>query len=282
MFEASQYELLDFGNGRKLERLGGHVLDRPSPAAEDFEPADAKAWKNATARFVGSIGEPGRWQPAAAVAEPWVVEHGTLQFELSASPAGHVGVFPEQAANWDWIARQVRRSGEVNVLNLFAYTGGSTLAAAGAGARVTHVDAAKNALTRARKNAELSGLGEAPIRWIAEDALLFAQRELNRGNHYDAVILDPPSYGHGPKGQPWKLNEQLPELLETCAALTEPSRAFMLLTCHSPGWGPAELEAILADCVFGSCGAGATGRELELATSDGRKLSAGVVARWPR
>lgn len=281
MFDSTQYELLDFGDGRKLERLGRHVLDRPSPAAEGASPADPAAWQAATARYDRTSGEQGRWRPAAAVAQPWIVEHGPLRLELTVSPSGNLGLFPEQAENWDWLARQLRRAPGSKVLNLFAYTGGSTLACAAAGAEVVHVDAAKNILARARRNAELSGLAASPIRWIAEDALTFARREWKRGNKYDAVILDPPSYGHGPKGQPWKLGEQLAELLETCAALTEGQRAFMLLTCHTPGWGPAELSALLSDTVFGHCGAGVTARGLALTAADGRRLPAGVVARWP-
>jgi 23S rRNA (cytosine1962-C5)-methyltransferase len=170
----------------------------------------------------------------------------------------------------------------LKVLNLFAYTGGSTLAAAAAGAEVVHVDAAKNTVNWARENARLSGLENAPIRWIVEDALKFVEREVRRGNQYDAVILDPPSYGHGPDGNPWKIGEHLLPLLEACGELTQQSRAFLLLTCHSPGYGPAELEAYLADAVFGSCQAGATAHELSLPTEDGRALPAGVAVRWPR
>jgi 23S rRNA (cytosine1962-C5)-methyltransferase len=184
--------------------------------------------------------------------------------------------------NWRWIAKQVRRAGRpIKVLNLFAYTGGSTLAAARAGAQVVHVDAAKNVVSWARRNARLSGLSEAPIRWITEDARKFVSRELKRENLYDAVVLDPPSYGHGPKGEAFQLDDDLMPLLADCGALTAGHRTFMLMTCHSPAYGPAELEACLADAVLGSCSAGALATTLDLQTGDGRRLNAGVSVRWP-
>jgi 23S rRNA (cytosine1962-C5)-methyltransferase len=205
-----------------------------------------------------------------------------VQFELKPTESGQIGIFPEQAENWDWIDRQVRRADrELTLLNLFAYTGGSTLAAARAGARVVHIDAAKNVVRWARRNAQISGLEEAPIRWIAEDAQRFVERELRRGNRYDGVILDPPSYGHGPQGEVWKLSDHLMPLLEKCGQLTRSRRALFLLTCHTPGFGPAELEASLADTVFGHCQAGVRAGRLQLATVSGRRLPSGVYARWP-
>ena len=155
------------------------------------------------------------------------------------------------------------------------------MAAAAAGAEVTHVDSAKNVVAWARSNAEASGLAEAPIRWIHEDARKFVQREIRRGNHYDAVILDPPSYGHGPNGAPWRIARDLAPLLMELAELTEPNRQFMLLTCHSPSLGPAEVEALLADCVFGSCQFNAQAARSHLACGDSRQLDCGVSARWP-
>ena len=178
-------------------------------------------------------------------------------------------------------ARKLAIGKPLRVLNLFAYTGGSTLAAAAAGAEVVHIDAARNIVDRARQNADLSGLADRPIRWIAEDAMKFCQRELKRGNQYDAVILDPPSYGHGPKGEPWKIDEHLLPLLKLCGELTAESRAFVLVTCHSPGIGPAELAAYLAEGIFGHCGQPPVAGELFLETADGRQLPSGVFARWP-
>ncbi|MCA9121578.1 MAG: class I SAM-dependent methyltransferase [Planctomycetaceae bacterium] len=283
MFAPDQYQLLDFGGGRKLERFGAYVLDRCSPSAEGIRKSDPGNWNKCDARYDRTRGEEGEWNSRGVLPSAWSITHSELVFELQPTPFGHLGVFPEQAANWDWITKQLARSPKpLRVLNLFAYTGGSTLAAAAAGAEVVHVDSAKNTVAWARRNAELSGLSEKPIRWIAEDAKRFAERELRRGKRYDAVILDPPSYGHGPKGETWKIARDLHALLTTCAQLTQGHRAFMLLTCHSPGFDPPEVEAILADAVFGSCQAGATAKALTVSCIDGRKLPSGVVARWPR
>lgn len=282
MFTADQYALLDFGAGRKLERFGDVLVDRPAPSAEGVAQRDRALWSQADGRFERTTGEQGTWRWRKPPPSPWTARHNHVTFELKPSDAGQVGLFPEQAASWDWIAQQVKRSvAPVNVLNLFAYTGGSTLAAAQAGASVTHVDAAKTSVQAARRNAERSGLAAAPIRWIVEDAVKFAERELKRGRQYDAVILDPPSYGHGPTGEPWKIHQHLPNLLSLCGELTSERRAFVLLTCHTPGIGPAELEAYLADGIFGRCGFGGRASELPLLAADGRKLTCGAVARWP-
>ena len=191
--------------------------------------------------------------------------------------AGELGV--------DFAASGTVASGAVGgapkVLNLFAYTGGSTLAAAAAGAEVVHIDAAQTIVDRAKENAAFSGLAERPVRWIAEDAVKFCRRELKRGNQYEAVILDPPSYGHGPKGEPWKIDTDLLPLLSMCGELTADSRSFVLVSCHSPGIGPAELAAYLAEGIFGNCSQPPDAGELALETADGRTLPAGVFARWP-
>jgi 23S rRNA (cytosine1962-C5)-methyltransferase len=282
------YELLDFGNGRKLERFAEVILDRPSPAAEGQPKAQGQLWKSCSARYERTQAERGVWTPPGVLQSSWEVAFSmpaptpqrpdfTLAFQLQPSPFGHVGVFPEQRANWEWIARQTAKSQaaggrRLRVLNLFAYTGGSTLAAAVAGAEVVQ---------RARKNAETSGLSDRPIRWIAEDAQKFCQRELKRGNHYEAVILDPPTYGHGPKGEPWKIGEHLLPLLKLCGELTADRRAFVLVTCHSPGIGEAELAAYLAEGIFGHCGQGCAAGGLFLQTADGRRLPSGIYARWP-
>lgn len=282
MFQRCDYQLLDFGFGRKLERFGDYILDRPSPAAENHTPLESESWKAANARYERGAKAKGRWEFRTELPETWPLQHKPFQFQLRPTDFGHVGVFPEQSGNWDWIAKQVQRANrQLNVLNLFAYTGGSTMAAAAAGARVVHVDSAKSTVGWARSNAAAAGLEAAPIRWITEDASRFVQREIKRGHQYDAVILDPPSYGHGPAGETWKLDESLIPLLQGCAKLTSASRAFILLTCHSSGFGPAEAEAYLADAVFGACSAGANAKSLNLKTGSARQLNAGVVARWP-
>lgn len=302
MNASSDYELVDFGNGRKLERFGNIVLDRPSPAAEGVAMSRPEDWREAMARYERTHGEQGIWTPKDAKLQRWSVSFllaaqtrlepaqrrhaSTITLQLQLSPFGHVGVFPEQHENWCWIARQAAkwqsvRGRALRVLNLFAYTGGSTLAAAAAGAEVVHVDAARNIVDRARRNAELSTLDDKPIRWIVEDASKFCQRELKRGKRYDAVILDPPTYGHGPKSEPWKIADHLLPLLRLCAELTSENRAFVLMTSHTPGIGKAEVAAYVAQGIFGHCDQPPVTGQLFLATSDGRRLPSGVFARWP-
>jgi len=281
MFTPAQYQLLDFGNGRRLERFGAVVLDRPCPVAEDVQRADPAAWPAADARFDRSNGEEGQWTAARALPEQWVISHESLRFELKLTPFGQVGLFPEQADNWDWIGRQLQAtesSVRLRVLNLFAYTGGSTLAAAAAGAEVVHVDAAKNITAWARRNAELSGMANLPIHWISEDAQKFVKREVRRGNRYDVVILDPPSYGHGPHGEVWRLSEHLPRLLAQCGELTAGPWRCMLLSCHTPGFAPERLKEIMVGALGDSGTVSAT--QLHIRSAAGRELPSGVAVRW--
>ena len=289
MFTAEDYQLLDFGDGRRLERFGQFVLDRPCPAAEAFRRVNLELWGHADARFEGRDEQRGEWTDRSELPERWVVAYGRLRFELKRTEFGHLGLFPEQAENWDWITQQNglpashERSGSagvsaaIRILNLFAYTGGSTLAAAAAGAEVVHVDAAKNVVAWARKNAQLSGLADAPIRWIAEDAVKFVKRELKRGNRYDAVILDPPSYGHGPRGEVWRLSKHLPRLLDLCAELTDGRPRFMLLTCHTPGYDAKSLRQMMSE-TFGNVN-NIVAKQLPIRASDGRPLPSGVRVR---
>ncbi len=283
------YELLDFGEGRKLERFGGWVFDRPAPAAFCARQRPADLWQQRKSRYNGERAGGGRWEPELSDDKfgldrlPWCsvpVEEGFKLFTVP-RPGGQLGIFPEQFASWQWIAQRVRRLEAPRVLNLFAYTGGSTLAAAIAGATVTHVDSAKPSIDRASWNANGSGMADRPIRWIVEDAMKFCEREAKRGNRYDAVILDPPTYGHGPKGEEWIIKRDLLPLLKLCGALTEQRPNFVLLTCHTPGMGPAESAAYLSEGIFGSCGQPPRTGELYLETKDGRRLPGGVFARWP-
>lgn len=286
MFTPDEYELLDFGKGRKLERFGSLVLDRPAPAAEGLPPAEPAIWRAANARYERISAQSGIWRSVAngdalktGRAQPWTIQHGPFALELKLTEFGHLGVFPEQAANWDWNARQVARfASPTKVLNLFAYTGASTLAAAAAGAEVVHVDAAGNTVAWARRNAERSGLADRSIRWIVDDAMAFVRRELRRGRSYHAVVLDPPSYGHGAKGQSWQLAQQLPELLAMCAELTAADRRFFLLTCHTPGFGRDELRRLLSAAI-GQAGVAAS--DMLLRSRQGRELHCGTQARWP-
>jgi 23S rRNA (cytosine1962-C5)-methyltransferase len=281
------YELVDFGDGRKLERFGEWLLDRPCPAA-GVRKSRAGEWRRATARFEGDRAADGAWSPEVEQWESAAVElhvplspERSFRMQLAPLPSGQVGVFPEQIACWRWIAEQAARVGAAKVLNLFAYTGGSTLAAATGGAEVVHVDAARSVVERARQNAAASGLAERPIRWIVEHAVKFCQREVKRGNRYDAVILDPPTYGHGPKREEWQIKRDLLPLLAMCGELVERRPKFALVTCHTPGIGPAELAAYLADGLFGHCGQPPRTGELYLESADGRRLPSGVYACWP-
>jgi 23S rRNA (cytosine1962-C5)-methyltransferase len=283
MLVSEDYQLLDFGGGRRLERFGPITLDRPCPAAETFERADPAAWAQADARFEGRDQEKGQWTLRRELPERWAVAYGPSRFELKRTDFGHLGLFPEQAENWEWILEQCRLSAsqrdqkKLKILNLFAYTGGSTLAAADAGAEVVHLDAAKNIVAWARRNAELSELADAPIRWIAEDASKFVKRELGRGNRYDAVILDPPSYGHGPRGEVWRLSKHLPRLLSLCGELTAGHPEFMLLTCHTPGYDAATLCEMVCEVLGDGI---AKAGQLTIGSADGRELPSGAVVRW--
>ncbi|HID75859.1 MAG TPA: SAM-dependent methyltransferase [Planctomycetaceae bacterium] len=283
MFDPDEYLLIDFGEGRRLERFGPFTLDRPCPAAEKFARHDLGPWSRADARFDRTEGKLGRWVDQVRLPRSWVIRHGAIRFELKRTDFGHLGVFPEQAANWDWIAQQVAAAGDrVRVLNLFAYTGGSTLVAAAAGAEVSHVDAARNVVAWARKNAELSGLASAPIRWITEDAMKFVRRELKRGNRYDAVILDPPSYGHGPRGEVWRLAKHLEPLMAMCVQLTGGRPRFLLLTCHTPKFGPRRLKAQLAAALGPAARGQLVAVPMELISVARKRLPSGTVVRWQR
>lgn len=275
------YRLLDFGEGRKLEQFGLLRLDRPCPGTEEIPRAHPDLWLDADARFDGVSANAGRWESRAGLPERWTIGLGTVRLELKRCESGHVGLFPEQAANWDWLAGRVRSCAEpIRVLNLFAYTGGSTLACAAVGAEVTHVDAARNVVEWARRNAERSGLAGASIRWIAEDAAKFARRELRRAHGYDAVILDPPSYGHGTHGEVWRLSQHLDRLLATCAELTAGQCRFVLLTCHTPGYDPARLEAMLRESFAGATEGEFSSSTMVVRTPTGRELRCGAAARW--
>jgi 23S rRNA (cytosine1962-C5)-methyltransferase len=283
MFAPDQYQLLDFGAGRKLERFGRYVLDRPSPAAAGAIQRDRNSWPAADARFERGQREQGTWSFHRRIDGPWAVRHGGLTLELKLTESGHLGVFPEQAENWDWIAAQIRGAGRpLKILNLFAYTGASTLSAAAEGAEVVHVDAAANVVAWARRNAKASQLTDAPTRWISEDAVKFVRRELKRGNGYDAVILDPPGYGHGPHGETWKLAEHLRELWSMCLDLTAARRQFIIISCHSGPFAFANelLKATLAEAPEPRREGTTEAHDLGIASLAGDRLHCGAVVRW--
>lgn len=272
------YELIDAGDGRRLERFGAMTVDRPAPAAEEPR-RDAAAWATADLAFTRYVG----WESLSTDGpRPWRVRDGELTFELRPTDTGQVGVFPEQASNRAWATDVVRALPHpVSILNLFAYTGAMTLSVAAAGAEVSHVDGSRPTVAWARSNAELSGLADRPIRWIVDDVEAFVAREIRRGRTYDAVILDPPSYGHGGRGgraRPWRLDERLPSLLEACATLTGGQPAFVVLTAHTPGFGPDRLADELV-AAFGPRPGDVEAGELVLHARSGARLRLGAFAR---
>jgi 23S rRNA (cytosine1962-C5)-methyltransferase len=277
------YELLDCGDGRKLESLAGCVLDRPAPAADGLAPQNPAAWRRAAARYERGPGQRGTWTVRNSPPADWQFISDPIHLELRLTEFGHAGLFPEQRENWDWIDHRIRdtvAAEPLKVLNLFAYTGGSTLAAAAARALVTHVDASRSTVKWARRNAELSGLRYEAIRWIAEDARLFVQREIKRGRRYDAVILDPPSYGHGPARQVWQFDEHVEDLLAGCRELTAGRPQFMVFSCHSPGIGPREAARLLAAALPTGERNRIESENLTLTAASGARLDCGVCARW--
>jgi 23S rRNA (cytosine1962-C5)-methyltransferase len=245
--EWTDYELLDSGDGKKLERFGEFTLVRPEPQAKWATSLSAKRWETADGEFVKArSGQRGEWKFCKPIPARWMMQRKNLKFWVQPSPSGHVGVFPDQACHWDWMEEATKRAARpVKVLCLFAHTGLATLAAAAAGAEVTHIDASRKAVALARDNQNLSGLSERPIRWIVEDAMTFVKREARRGSRYDALMLDPPRFGRGPDREIWKLHDSLPELLKACGKLLGESPAFVLLNVYSTvlTQGRAEKEA---------------------------------------
>ena len=231
----AEYELVDSGGGRKLERFGAYTLIRPEPQAIWKAKLGAVPWGAADGEFVkGRAGRAGEWKFRKVISARWEMQRKDLRFWVRPAPSGHVGVFPDQACHWDWIAELTKRAGgQVKALCLFGHTGLATLAAAAAGAEVTHIDASRHAVAWARENQSLSGLKDRPIRWIVEDALTFVRREARRGNKYNAMIVDPPRFGRGPSGELWKLEESLSELLGACGKLLDESPVFVLLNVYT-------------------------------------------------
>ena len=270
---ATGYELLDSGDGRRLERFGSRVVDRPAPSADGLRLAPPSTWRTADVRWDRETG----WQGADL--SPWLVELDGLRLELRPTAAGQVGLFPEHATLWPWLRQAIADRESPSVLHLFASTGATTLALVRAGASVTHIDGARPTVAWARRNAELSGLTDRPIRWIVDDALAFTAREGRRGRRYDGIVLDAPTYGHGPNGARWELADALPDLLEAAAAVASDD-AFVLLTAHSTGLEPDDFGDALADA-FPGARTLATER-LVLQASSGAALPLGSAARMIR
>ena len=274
------YSLLDSGNGAKLERVGPYLLNRP--AAQAVWPASLgkDEWSKADAEFTRDSSGSGSWNTKGNLPDSWMVEHHGLSFRITPTGFGHLGVFPEHASNWKWLEQQVRNSRKpLNILNLFAYTGGATLALARAGARVCHLDASKGVVSWARENAALSNLGDRPVRWIVEDAAKFLKREMRRESVYDGVLLDPPSFGRGAKGEVFKIERDLPELLELTRGVLNEQPKFVVLSCHSPGFTPLVLKNCL-DAGLGELNGKSEAEELTIVDAFERALPSGATARW--
>ena len=239
------YEVLDTSGGEKLERWGNYILVRPDPQVIWDTPKTEKGWRKRNAHYHRSSKGGGEWE-FFDLPKQWSVRYRNLTFQLKPFHFKHTGLFPEQAVNWDWCAEKIKKARRpVKLLNLFAYTGGATLSAASAGASVTHVDASKGMVTWAKENAIASGLGEAKIRWLVDDCVKFAEREIRRGNRYDAIIMDPPSYGRGPKGEIWKMEESIHSFLKLCGQLLSDHPLFVLINSYTTGLQPAVLAYLL-------------------------------------
>jgi 23S rRNA (cytosine1962-C5)-methyltransferase len=282
------YEVLDTSDGEKLERWGDYLLIRPDPQVIWRKERKAAGWKRPNAHYHRSSKGGGEWE-FFDLPERWQISYKKLNFNLQPFSFKHTGLFPEQAVNWDWFSALIkeevsRRGGKepVKVLNLFAYTGGATVAAAAAGAAVTHVDAAKGMVSWAKENAAVSGLSDASIRYIVDDCQKFVEREIRRGNHYDAVIMDPPSYGRGPKGEIWKIEENIHNFIKLCAGVLTTQPLFFLLNSYTTGLQPAVLCYLLS-LELGHFGGRVQAEEIGLSVKeDGLVLPCGASGRWNR
>lgn len=277
------YALLDSGTGRKLERYAGHTVIRPEPQAI-WQPALAdEIWQAADAWFEGSDDSASRWGFSGSPAQAWPMRYADITFEARYTPFRHLGVFVEQAAQWDWfrplIEARTAEGRPVKLLNLFAYTGVASLIAARAGAEVTHLDASKKAITWANRNQELAGLEDATIRWIADDAVKFLRREVKRGRTYDGVLLDPPKYGRGTKGEVWQLYEGLPELLHLATKVLSEDALFLVSTVYAIRMSSTSLHYGLAEALGERSGVLESG-EMGVRDQAGRTLVSAIFARW--
>ncbi len=286
----NDYEVIDTSNGEKLERWGQYRLVRPDPQVIWNTPRRNPGWKQMNGHYHRSAKGGGEWE-FFDLPEQWSISYGTLKFNLKPFSFKHTGLFPEQAANWDWFSEIIRtavakgRSANsdrpVKVLNLFAYTGGATLAAAAAGACVTHVDASKGMVNWAKENAKSSGLENAPIRWLVDDCVKFVEREIRRGNQYDAIIMDPPSYGRGPKGEIWKIEDSVFPFIELCAEILTEKPLFFLINSYTTGLQPAVLSYMLNTVIVKRSGGHVEADEIGLpVTESGLILPCGASGRY--
>ncbi|MCI9442199.1 MAG: SAM-dependent methyltransferase [Ruminococcus sp.] len=274
------YEVIDCSKGEKLERWGDYTLIRPDPQVIWDFPKKASGWKNWNGHYHRSPKGGGEWE-FSDLPQQWKIHYQSLTFHLKPFSFKHTGLFPEQAVNWDWFGNLIKNAKRpVKVLNLFAYTGGATLAAAAAGAQVTHVDASKGMVSWAKENAVSSGLKDAPIRWLVDDCVKFVEREIRRGNTYHAIIMDPPSYGRGPKGEIWKIEDMIHPLIRLCTKILSKDALFFLVNSYTTGLAPAVLTYILAG-ELKNRGGHVESQEIGLPVkSSGSILPCGASGRW--
>ncbi len=275
------YEVIDTSCGEKLERWGNYILVRPDPQVIWNTEKRAEEWRKCNGHYHRSNKGGGSWE-FHNMPDVWQINYKNLKFNLQPFKFKHTGLFPEQAVNWEWSGQKIKNAGRsIKVLNLFAYTGGATIAAAAAGARVTHVDASKGMVTWAKENLAASGLSNAPVRWIVDDCVKFVERETRRGNKYDAIIMDPPSYGRGPKGEIWKIEEKIHPFIQLCAKLLSDTPLFFLINSYTTGLQPAVLSYMAELELVKRYGGRAEAQEIGLpVTSNGLILPCGASARW--
>lgn len=282
------YEVIDTSNGEKLERWGDYILVRPDPQVIWNTPHTAKQWKRKNGHYHRSSKGGGEWE-FFDLPKEWAINYRELTFHLKPFSFKHTGLFPEQAVNWDWCrdrileAKKQNPDREIKVLNLFAYTGGATVSAAAAGAKVTHVDASKGMVNWAKENTASSGLGDAPIRWLVDDCVKFVEREIRRGNKYDGIIMDPPSYGRGPKGEIWKIEESVFSFMQLAAQLLSDDAIFYLINSYTTGLQPAVLSYMLNTIIKSKRGGVVEAEEIGLPVSgNGLVLPCGASGRWSK
>ena len=277
------FELIDCSRGEKLERWGKYYLVRPDPQAIWDTPRSDRHWSVRDGRYRRSESGGGSWDKGA-LPESWTISYGELRFNVKPMNFKHTGIFPEQACNWDWAMEKIRSAGRpISVLNLFGYTGAATLACAAAGASVCHVDAAKGMVAWGKENAVLSGLKDAPIRWIVDDCAKFVEREIRRGRRYDAIIMDPPSYGRGPGGEVWKLENDLWPFVSLCAGVLSDDPLFVIINSYTTGLSPSVLSYVTESIFTKRFGGRSDSRELGLPVSaSGLILPCGATCRWDR
>ncbi len=278
--EWKDYECIDTANGEKLERWGDVVLCRPDPQVIWDTKASPELWKTADAHYHRSSSGGGKWEYRKEIPEQWVVRYKNLAFNIKPMGFKHTGLFPEQAVNWDYMMDKISTRKGAKVLNLFAYTGGATVACAKAGAAVTHVDASKGMVQWAKENAKLSGLQDAPIRYLVDDCMKFVEREIRRGNKYDAILMDPPSYGRGPGGEVWKIEDSICQFVRRCTLLLSDDPLFFIINSYTTGLAPTVLINLMKMCLpEGKTQSSEIGLKI---TSSDMVLPCGATCRWEK